>query len=261
MKIRHYFQLLLVIFLLLPSPYLEARPGGGGGTGGGGGGGTSGGGGGGSTGGIGKRGIGGYRGINNNGQNTVWDYVVFIGFIVFGSFTGFITTVLLWKSKLSNKILSRILPTDSFWNINDMKYNARRVFYNMSEAWENHDMERVKNYVTIELYKDYSAKLAKMKERKEKNIISSVDITETRIIGCEDYKDNSKDRYIAYIKGTILDYTILEDTGEIIKNPKKEIEDFSDTYHFIRVKNQWVLEKIDNSVSILDLAFSRNYKE
>lgn len=157
--------------------------------------------------------------------------------------------------------MSQIIGSDSFWDFDEMKLNARRTFYNVQAAWENRDIDQVKDYITPELYEKYKVMLGDMTEKHEKNIISCIDITETKIIGCEDYKDDSKDRYIAYIKGTILDYTILDTTGEIIKNPDRTTEKFSDTYHFVRGKKSWILEEIDNSVSLLDIVKAKNYKE
>ena len=122
--------------------------------------------------------------------------------------------------------------------------------------------------VVIYTFRKDNSKFVKgdLNNDKKTDLVIWADLTEqhgyeTKIIGCEDYKDDSKDRYIAYIKGNILDYTIHDSTGEILKNPDKTIEKFSDTYHFVRGKKNWILEDIDNSVSLLDIVTARNYKE
>lgn len=82
-----------------------------------------------------------------------------------------------------------------------------------------------------------------------------------KIISCEDFNDDSKDSFIAYIKGTIVDYTISEKTGQIIKNPEREEEKFKDTFHFVRKGNKWLLNYIDNDITIIELIAAKNYRE
>lgn len=254
MRRRDILRIVSFICLILVVEVLLARGGGGGGHGGG-----AGHSGGGHSSGGGHGGFGG--GGHGDVHSTIWGFIIFGGFVLFGLFATTTATLLLWKSNISKKILSKIISTDSFWDFEGMQLNARRTFYNIQDAWENRDIDSVKNNITPELHDKYKVMLSEMTSRNEKNIISQIDITETKIIGSQDYKDDSKDRYVAYIKGTILDYTINDKTGEIIKNPSKEIEEFSDTYHFIREGKRWILEHIDNNVSLLDIVTSKNYKE
>ncbi|NVO04377.1 MAG: TIM44-like domain-containing protein [Bacteroidetes bacterium] len=250
MKRKQLLFLLLTICFFIFIETLYARGGGGGGSGGGGGGAGGGGGHG-----------GGHGGNYGNHPTTIWDLIIYIGFIVFGTFSGIVTTLLVWKSEFSKRILHKIAGADPMWNFEDMKLYARQTFYKIQDAWENRDIDRVKDIVTPELYDKYKIMLDDMKARGEKNIIGNMNITNTSLIGCQDYKDDSMDRYVTYIKGTILDYTILEPSNEIIKNPNKTEENFSDTYHFVRNGNVWLLEDIDNSVSLWDIISTKNYKE
>ena len=226
--------------------FLMARAGGGHGGGGGGG----------------HGGAGGAHGVPGQGGRTgIFGYIMMIVFIVVGSGVGIVGSIIIWKSKFAEKIINESEEMDPLWNMEQMKLNARSIFYRMQDAWENRDMNSVKDIVTPELYEGYKEVLDGMKERGEKNILREIDITDTSVIGCEDYKDDTKDRFIAYIKGTMLDYTILEQTGEIIQNPERTVQKFSDEYHFVRVDNQWHLESIDNSVNLLKILVARNYKE
>jgi hypothetical protein len=99
--------------------------------------------------------------------------------------------------------------------------------------------------------------LKEMIQKDEKNLISKINIEEIFIISCEDFLDDNKDRFVACIRGTILDYTIIESTKKIIKNYDKTEESFMDNYHFVRKDNYWLLEDIDNSVNVWSL-FSIN---
>lgn len=131
----------------------------------------------------------------------------------------------------------------------------------MQQAWQTQNMDKVKHLVTPELYQNYQLMLTEMKKKGERNFIKDIEFTDINIISCEDFKDNSKDRYVAHIKGNLLDYTVHEPTKKIIKNADQTRENFTDTYHFVRSNNSWILEHIDNSVSLWDIIRLKNYTE
>ncbi|WP_047450945.1 Tim44 domain-containing protein [Alistipes sp. ZOR0009] len=184
-----------------------------------------------------------------------------IGLIIWGVYTLIISVILFFKVGKSRKVIKESAQQDSFWNFEQMRDNAKKVFFRMQDAWMERNIEKVKDIVTPSLYEDYSLQLELMKRNGEKNIVSGIFVSDVRIIGCEDYLDNSQDAYVAHIKGELLDYTVDEKSGSITKNPKKERESFTDTYHFIRKDNKWLLDSIDNKVSIWDVLKARNYHE
>lgn len=261
MKIKNLFRLFLLCTLLLI--LMDAYPRAGGGSGGGGGGGHGG-------------GYGGY-GYSHSGNSyssytynsssrssspgavsaTLLIIITVLAVVVLGT----IPALIKLKSHASAKIITRAANKDSLWEADALKKHAEKIFYKMQRAWEDRNMGLVKKQVTVELFADYKSILDQMLKSREKNIITFITLTEITIIGCEDFKDNSKDRYIAYIKGTMLDYTINERTKEIIQNPKRLTRPFSDTYHFVRSYNDWLLEKINNTVKFEDIIGIKNSLE
>jgi hypothetical protein len=190
-----------------------------------------------------------------------WDYFFFFSFIVLVVLFFFFCTLVLWKSEFSRKVLSRITQNDSFWNIDSMKQNARKTFLKIQDAWGSRDLSSVKDLITPDLYSKFDSKLSEMKSKGDINKIKNIIIKELRIISCEDFIDDSKDRYVAHIRGSFVDYTINEFSNEIVKNPSRIRENFIYTYHFVRSNNKWLLEDIDDSVSLWDIIRLRNYKE
>jgi hypothetical protein len=255
MKTKNFLQVVFFLILFFSTDTLFARGGGGGGHGGGfGDGGFHGG----FSGGYHYGYYGGY------GQYVpwgFWDYFIFFCFLGLVVMLFFLFTIVLWKSEFSKKILSKISLNDNFWSMDSMKINARKTFMRIQDAWEARDINRVKDIITPELYTKYDSMLVDMENKGERNIIKNIVISELRIISCEDYLDDSKDRYVAHIKGSLLDYTIHEPSKEIVKNPYRTREDFTDTYHFVRSNNKWLLEHIDNSVNLWDIIRLKNYKE
>lgn len=184
-----------------------------------------------------------------------------IGLILWGIYTLVVSVILFFKVGKSKKITHISAAQDSFWNFEQMRDHAKNVFFDMQEAWMNRDIDSVKDLITPRLYNDYKKQLERMKSHHEKNILSGIHVSNVKIIGCEDYLDNSNDCYVAHIKGNMLDYTINERTNQIIRNEDKEDQRFTDTYHFIRKDNQWLLNHIDNEVSIWDVIKTKNYHE
>ncbi len=183
------------------------------------------------------------------------------GLIIWGIYTIIITVVLIVKTISSKNIISWASKKDHFWDANKMKAHAKSMFFSMQQAWMDRNIDSVKELITEELYEDYKQQLAFMTNSKEINMLESIDVSSIRIISCEDFNDNTKDSFIAYIKGSMIDYTIYEKTKRVKKNHKKEVEDFKDTYHFVRQDNKWLLNYIDNDVTISDLIYANNYRE
>jgi len=201
----------------------------------------------------------GHNGYHGGGGN--YSIIMVLLLVILLIICSIIPALLKLKSHFAAKIITHASNKDSFWNAGQLEKHAKSTFYKMQYAWMNRNMAEVKNRVTKELYSNYSVQLNQMKKRHEKNMLCNIKITETQIIGCEDFQDNSKDRYIAYIKGTMLDYLINERSNIIVQNPEKVIGGFTDTYHFVRNNNTWLLEKINNTVTMQDLIETKNFTE
>ena len=249
MKFKLLFRLLLLIALILLLNDAFARAGGGGGGGGSGGGGH------------GYSGYGHNRSYSHSSTDGTYPMMMILLVVVILIIGCIVPALLKLKSHFSTKIITHASNKDSFWDADQLKHHAEKTFRRMQRAWQERNTELVKSHVTAELYTEYKIVLNQMKKRHEKSMLSNINFTETRIIGCEDFKDDSKDRYTAYIKGTLLDYTIDERFDTIIKNQQKTIEHFIDTYHFVRINNDWILEKIDNTVTVQDIFEVKNYIE
>lgn len=190
--------------------------------------------------------------------NIMYTTLLILAVVALAAIFGAIPLLTKLKSRSADKVMTHASNKDTFWNTAELKKHAERTFHDIQDAWENKNMDKVKDKIDPKLYSDYSALLTPMIQNREKNILTQIQINETRIIGCEDYIDNSKDRYIGYIQGRLLDYVVNEDTQEVIKNPSKTLSNFSVSYHFVRSDNTWILEKIDTDVTMQDLIQTKN---
>ena len=85
-----------------------------------------------------------------------------------------------------------------------------------------------------------------------KNVLANINLTETDIVDVEDFTDNRKDQFWVYVMGTMIDYTINDTTNSIVSG-KREAESFTELWKFIRAGDTWVLDEIDQTVSLSDL--------
>jgi len=184
-----------------------------------------------------------------------------IGFIITIIYSIVISIVLFVKIKKSPEAVEQVSEKDFSWDYDELRHHAKKIFLKMQDAWMCRNIDAVKEIITENLYADYKVQLDEMKKNNEMNVLSSIEVKKIRIIGCEDYMEDSHDRFIAHIQGEMIDYTINEVTGDIIDNSTMETEDFTDTYHFIRKDKEWVLDYIDNFVTNFDVIRTKNYQE
>ena len=154
------------------------------------------------------------------------------------------------KNKRARQLISQLHSQDTIWNYDQMIDFAQDVFVKMQNAWMERNMELVKDIVTERLYQDYQKKLDWQKVKHEQNIIEDIEIKRTEIIGMEDHAGKDKDRFTIYIKGKLVDYTISDKTGKIYTNKAKGKTSFVDLYYFLRKEEKWVLDRIENDVSL-----------
>jgi len=184
-----------------------------------------------------------------------------IGFIITIIYSIIISIVLFYKVNRTRKIVDQASKSDFSWNYDELRYHAKKTFLKMQDAWMCRNIDAVKEIITESLYTDYKAQLEEMKKTNKMNVLSQIEVKKIWIIGCEDYLENSHDRFIAHIHGEMIDYTIDEITGNIIDNSLMKIDNFTDTYHFIRKDKEWVLDYIDNFVTVFDVIQTKNYQE
>jgi hypothetical protein len=154
------------------------------------------------------------------------------------------------KNKIAKQLISNKSSEDTLWNYEQMIDFAQEVFVKMQKAWMERNMELVKDIITERLYKDYQKKLDWQKVKHEQNIIEDIEIKRTEIIGVEDHAGKGNDTFTIYIKGKLVDYTISDKTGKIYTNKAKGKSSFVDLYYFLRQEDKWVLDRIDNDVSL-----------
>ena len=176
-------------------------------------------------------------------------------------YIGYVKVILERKRNKAKKFLSEIEKEDPLWNFRSMMERVEEAFFKIQIAWMERNQELAKEYMSERIYNKHKTQTDLLIQGKRKNILEKINLKEVMIFNAEDYRDNSKDSFSAHIHGSMIDYEIDESTGEIVSGIKTEVEDFKEIWHFIREGNKWVLDEIDQVVSLGDIRRGKTLRE
>ena len=83
-------------------------------------------------------------------------------------------------------------------------------------------------------------------------MLEQINLKDAKIVEIIDFEDDTKDAFWVLIHGSMIDYTIDEKTGAVVDGSKED-ESFEELWRFKRERHGWVLDEIDQKVSIVDL--------
>lgn len=255
--------LLLLVLLIINGPLIVfARPGGGGSSGGGGGGGGS------SSGGSSSSyydnssyhsSSSRYRGAsryNRRNSNPI-EFILTIGvFAIIGSAGAIILKIRLSKKKVESVIaIKRLSRKDFNWDYKEMKKDIKESFYKVGIAWMERDQGLAKDYVSEKLYKKHKMQTGWMIVRNEKNILKRMKLLGATPIALRDNEGTSEDFIWVHIKAKSIDYTINEETNEVIEGNRFKSVYYEEYWKFVRSKDRWILDEIKQIEDINNLDF------
>ena len=157
------------------------------------------------------------------------------------------------KNREALDLLKKVSRIDPMWEKSHLKKRVEKTFFRVQEAWMERDQDKIRDCVSERLYRKHKLQTDIMMKNHEKNILSSIDLIEFFIVELLDFKDDNKDSFWVYIKGSMIDYTINEKTNNVIKGKKDEVETFTELWKFARSGSEWVLDEIDQKVQLKDL--------
>ncbi|MEW7989222.1 MAG: Tim44-like domain-containing protein [Candidatus Thiodiazotropha endolucinida] len=167
-------------------------------------------------------------------------------------YSGIVTYIAAKKNRQAKNLLKQISEKDPMWQIDHIKARIEVAYFKIQEAWRERNQDIAKEYMSNRLYTKHKLQTDDMLRRGIKNIMESINLEEATIVEILDYRDDSKDSFWVLIKGSMVDYTIVENTGDVIDGEKKNLS-FKELWRFKREDHGRVLDEIDQDVSISDL--------
>ena len=144
---------------------------------------------------------------------------------------------------------------DSTWNLNNIKKDIEETFYMIQIAWRERNQDFAKEFMSDYMYERLKLQTDAMKLMKEKNIIKKIALLEANPIGLQDKEGISKDCIWVHIKAKAKDYTINEETNEVIKGDDSISVHFEEYWKFIKKDKRWILDDIRQIYEKTDLDF------
>ncbi|SCK04600.1 Uncharacterized protein conserved in bacteria [uncultured Clostridium sp.] len=196
------------------------------------------------------------RGNGNGRTNPIASIINFGVFMVIGS-----TGAIVYRVKVSKKkkecvtTIKSLADKDDNWDYENIKNDIQEVFDKVGIAWIEMDQELARGYVSEKLFENHRMKLEWMKIRKERNIIEGLTLLKITVLGLEDRDGIDRDVLWASIKATSIDYTINEETKQIIKGDSSRPIGYEEYWRFIKTPERWVLDEIKQVEEIENLEF------
>ena len=193
--------------------------------------------------------------------------LLFLG-IISSIFSGVIMLIIIYKSKNADRLLQKAAARDEIWDEESLKIQIRSVFYKVLTAWNNEDISLLKEYVTDDYLQFFKKRLTTKTETRVTDILNNIDISETRIICCQDFLNNGDDKFVGYLTWNFSSDNDEEDDdseGSVEINFGSKQNDvpvkFSEMYHFVRVTNNWLLDKSNDKVGFWNLLIEKSIYE
>ncbi len=141
--------------------------------------------------------------------------------------------------------VKQIWEVDDDFNPEEFKEVAQDMFFKIQAGWTRRDAGVLVDWVGNQLLGEYDMHFSEMKEKGEINRLENISVRKVDLIdaGVED------DEMFVVVKFTanLLDYTVEESTGRVIKGDPENPVKFEEEWTFARPvgSQQWKLEAIE----------------
>ena len=134
-------------------------------------------------------------------------------------------------NEMSVEKLKELIPDMTIEKLKNMVYSN---FVDIQNAWMNFDYDKLRELCTDELFNTYKAQLETLKLKKGKNIMSSFEMVEVKIIDAK--VENEIIILTTYLCVNFYDYVINTETKKVIRGSK---------YHLVH--NNYILTFVKSS--------------
>lgn len=167
-----------------------------------------------------------------------------------GGTSGVMLLILQLKERKADLVIAKASERDSFWDEAYIKNRCRLIFYSLFDAISAGDLTKMEPFVTPEFSRDFSSFVPRnIIQRNE--IINPVDITDTCIVAGTDRIDDHLDEVMVSLTGNI----VRPVDGQSVEAINFEVDKipFQILLTLRRRDHNWLLNRLDNHVSLLDL--------
>jgi hypothetical protein len=180
-----------------------------------------------------------------------WLSIVLLPFFLI--YSAILTHQVRKKSRACKELLARLERMDSAWSLNAIRHRVDEVFFKVQNAWRERNQELAKDCMSAAIFQKHKLQTDQMIAEHRVNVLENINLIQVDIVDVEDFLDNRKDRFWAHLEGSMIDYTMDDTDNRVVSGNNTKAERFTELWKFVRAGNTWVLDEIDQSVSLSDL--------
>lgn len=141
--------------------------------------------------------------------------------------------------------LEEIRRYDPSFNVRSFLETVEDLFFQVQAAWMNRRLDGVKNLLTAEMADHFSGEFEKMKQKHIINRLENIAVRKVEI--AEAWREGSADFITVLFTANLLDYTVDENSGEVIEGDKLSPVKFQEFWTFSRCvgTGRWQLAGIN----------------
>jgi predicted lipid-binding transport protein (Tim44 family) len=178
-------------------------------------------------------------------------YIILLPYLIVHSII--VTYLVVKKQKQCRNLMDKLKRLDSIWDADAVQRRIEETYFKVQDAWTNRDQTIAKDYMSGRLFTKHKMQTDQMLIDHKRNVLDRINLIESKIVEIADYKDETKDKIWVYIKQSMIDYMLNDETKSVASGDANKPEVSAELWKFIREEKQWVLDEIDQNVTIQEL--------
>ena len=179
------------------------------------------------------------------------DYPTWVYLAIFGVIGGFLIIKSIKKSKPGRRVtvnnatpLTNLKPMSDYLRLDpnfdeaQFKEKLANWYVQLQNAWQKRDISSLRPYLTDAFYAQVERQLQSHIQAHRTNIIDRIAVLSVQLKGYK--QENGEDKIIAYLNTRIVDYTVDDNTGNVLYG-NKNVEKFM-TY-------EWLLTRTSGQIT------------
>jgi hypothetical protein len=151
------------------------------------------------------------------------------------------------------ELLHRLGELDPLWCESHIYARIEATFFSVQNAWMERNQVLAREFMSDRLYKKHKTQTDAMIDAQRRNVLENVNLIHAKVIGVRQFSRNSYDNFYVHIRGSMIDYHISTETGEIISGDPKIPEVFTEIWQFTRGDNDWYLNEIEQNPGLINV--------
>jgi predicted lipid-binding transport protein (Tim44 family) len=121
---------------------------------------------------------------------------------------------------------------------------VKEVFKRVQQSWGERDLSRAEKYMSRRFFYWQQRRMEDITAEGERNIITNVEIIDVKIMEIKSGGDSGAGYMKALVKFSMIDYTIKEPGGSVVRGDEYVPAESSEVWSFVSGDSGWVVDEI-----------------